>query len=136
MSRYCWSVNSRAVELAGLSHVTVHMLGGIMNRYSLSVQGSRSTLETMGRRYDICFLGVTGFNSANGFCCENEEDCLLKQAAIRQSDTVVVLMDSKKMEQYNTHSICHCDAVQYVISDGQLTPEQREHFETRGITVL
>lgn len=127
---------SCAVELANLSRVTVHMIGGIMNRYSLSVQGSRSTAETLGRRYDICFLGVTGFNQANGFCCGNEEDCLLKQAAIRQSDTVVVLIDSKKIGQYNTHTICRCDAVHYVISDDQLTPEQRGYFEKNGITVL
>lgn len=127
---------SCAVELANLSKVTVHMIGGVMNRYSLSVQGSRSTMETLGRRYDICFLGITGFNPPNGFCCENEEDCLLKQAAIRQSDTVVVLMDSKKMGQYNTHSICRCDAVHYVISDGLLKSEQRSYFESHGITVL
>lgn len=127
---------SCAIELASLSNATVHMIGGVMNRYSLSVQGSRSTIETLGRKYDICFLGVTGFNPSNGFCCENEEDCLLKQAAIRQSDTVVILMDSKKFGQYNTHSICQYDSVHYVISDDQLTPEQHEYFKKHGITVL
>lgn len=127
---------SCAAELSNLSQPTIHMLGGTLNRYSLSVQGSRSTAEALGRRYNICFLGVTGFNPSDGFCCENEEDCLLKQAVIRQSDTVVVLMDSRKYGQYNTYSICQCDAVHYVVSDSQLAPEYRAHLESHGITVL
>ena len=125
-----------AVELANLSQATVHMIGGTMNRYSLSVQGSRSTMEVLGHRYHICFLGVTGFNSTDGFGCENEEDCLLKQAVIRQSDVVVILMDSKKFGQYNTHNICQCDSVHYVITDDQLAPEHRAYFESHGITTL
>ena len=93
-------------------------------------------METIGRRYNICFLGVTSFNPSGGFCCESEEDCLLKQAAIRQSDIVVALMDSKKFDQYNTHSICRAEDVQYVISDDALTNEQRSFFERHGVTVL
>ena len=101
------------IELASHTRPTIHLIGGTMNRYGLNVQGSRSTTEVLGCRYNICFLGVTGFNPSSGFCCENEEDCLLKQAVIRQSDTIVVLMDSKKYGQYNTYSICQCDVVRY-----------------------
>ena len=127
---------SCAIELASLTRPTIHLIGGRMNRYGLNVQGSRSTTEVLGCRYNICFLGVTGFNQSSGFCCENEEDCLLKQAVIRQSDTIVVLMDSKKYGQYNTYSICQCDVVHYVVSDDNLGLEHREYLEAHGITVL
>lgn len=126
---------SCATELAALTQPTVHLLGGQMNRYSLSVAGGRSLLELQNCHFDICFLGVTSFHPEMGFGCESEGDCVLKQMALRQSEYKVALVDSSKFDLYSTHCICPVKGVDAVVSDDQLSKEQREFFIRQGIAV-
>lgn len=126
---------SCATELATLTQPTVHLLGGQMNRYSLSVAGGRSLLELQDCHFDICFLGVTSFHPQLGFCCESEEDCVIKKMALRQSEYKVALIDSTKFDLFSTHCICAPDGVDAVVSDDQLPKAQRDFFIRQGIAV-
>lgn len=126
---------SCVTELSSLTRAAVNVLGGRLNRYSLSVAGSRSILELRRFHFDICFLGVTSFSPAYGFCCESEEDCLLKQVVLQQSDCKVVLMDSAKFGRSNTHCICTAGEIDILVSDDKLTKEQQEIFTGQGVTV-
>lgn len=127
---------SCASELAVLEKATVHMLGGQLNRYSLSVSGSRSILELQDHHFDICFLGVTSFHPDVGFCCGGAEDCALKQMAIRRADLTVALMDSGKFGLTHAHCICKPEGVDILVTDNAMSPEQQEHFIQRGIRLL
>lgn len=126
---------SCATELAALTKPTVHLLGGKMNRYSLSVVGGRSLLELQSCHFDVCFLGVTSFHPEMGFCCESESDCVLKQMALKQSEFKVALIDSSKFDLYSTHCICAPDGVDAVVSDDGLTEEQKAFFVRQGVMV-
>lgn len=125
-----------ATELAALNQATVHLIGGRLNRYSLCVAGSKSVLELQSYHFDIGFIGVTSFNPKLGFCCEGEEDCALKQVAIRQSEYTVALMDSSKFGLSSTHCFCPPDGIDAVVTDDAITEEQRKFFEDLGITVI
>lgn len=122
-------------ELSALSKISVNILGGRLNRYSMSIAGSRSILELKSFHFDICFLGVTSFSPEYGFCCESEEDCLLKQVAIQQSDYIVVLMDSGKFGGISTHCICMPEDIDAVVTDDTLAEEHRDYFTKQGIIV-
>ena len=126
---------SCATELAALTKPTVHLLGGKMNRYSLSVVGGRSLLELQACHFDVCFLGVTSFHQEMGYCCESESDCVLKQMALRQSEFKVALIDSSKFDLYSTHCICAPNGVDAVVSDDGLTEEQKAFFVRQGVMV-
>lgn len=123
-------------ELAVLSQVTVNLFGGRLNRYSLSVAGSRSILELQACHFDVCFLGTTSFHPDYGFCCESEDDCLLKQVVIQRSNSVVVLMDSSKFGLSSTHCICMPNTIHTLVSDDALSQTQRDYFTKYGISVL
>ena len=127
---------SCATELAALEHVSIHILGGQLNRYSLSVAGGRSILELQSCNFDIGFLGVTSFNPKIGFCCEGQEDCVLKQVALSRSLYTVALMDSTKFGLSNTHCICPPNGVDAVVTDDALTAAQRKCFEDLGVAVF
>lgn len=127
---------SCAGELAALERATVHLIGGRLNRYSLSVSGSRSILELQSYHFDICFLGVTSFHSDSGFCCGGAEDCALKQMALERAERTVVLMDSSKFGLTNAHCICQPEDIDILVTDDGLTQNQRDFFTQRGVTVL
>lgn len=127
---------SCALELCALDQPKVHITGGQVSRDSVSIVGAQSVLGLKSCHFDICFLGTTSFSPEQGFCCEHRDDALLKSVAIRQSDYVVVLMDSGKFGLSNTHCFAELTDVDAVVSDGALTKEQRQFFQERNITVL
>ena len=127
---------SCAMELCGLKKPRVHMPGGLVNGSTVSITGSKTVLDIRSCHFDICFLGVTSFSPEYGFCCEIQDDALIKQVAMERSDRVVVLMDSGKYGMTNTYCFAETEAVDMVVSDSGLTDEQRNYFERKGIAVL
>lgn len=127
---------SCASELASLEKATVHMIGGQLNRYSLSVSGSRSVLELQDLHFDICFLGVTSFHPDIGFCCGGAEDRALKQMAIRRADLTVALMDSSKFGLSHAHCICKPEDVDILVTDDAMAEAHRAFFIQKGIRLL
>lgn len=127
---------SCATEMAKLTQPYIHVIGGNLNRYSLSVSGSRSIIELQSYNFDICFLGVTSFHPELGYCCEGQEDCVLKQTAISRSLYTVALVDSTKIGKKNACCICPPNGVDAVVIDDSISDSQRSFWEKRGVQVI
>lgn len=127
---------SCATELADLSKPTVMLPGGRLNRYSQSVFGFSAIRELEGVNFHQAFLGITGYHGAGGFSCGIRDEALLKQTAVRQSDQVIVLMDSSKIGVKCSFNICGLDAVDMIVSDGMLPEDFLEECERHQVEVL
>ena len=106
-----------AAELARLEQARTIMIGGSLNRYSLSLNGSKSIEDVNALSFDLLFLGVTSFQSSTGFACGSDDEAALKRALIAHAEKTVVLMDSSKLGQKSTFKICDLADVDYVVSD-------------------
>lgn len=127
---------SCATEMARLTQPHIHVIGGNLNRYSLSVSGSRSVIEIQSYNFDICFLGVTSFHPELGYCCEGQEDCVLKQTAILRSAYTVALLDSTKIGKKSACCICPPSGVDAVVIDDSISELQRKIWEEQGVKVI
>ncbi|WP_255575662.1 DeoR/GlpR family DNA-binding transcription regulator [Caproiciproducens faecalis] len=127
---------SCALELAHLTQSQIHILGGQMNRFSLSVNGISSVKAIENVNFNIAFLGVTGYSQETGFNCGVEDENELKKAIIRKSEKVVALMDSEKVGIVNTFTFATLKDIDVVISDDDLDPDTKKVFQSNGIEVL
>lgn len=127
---------SCATELADLSRPTVMLPGGRLNRYSQSVFGFSAIKELERVNFHQAFLGITGFHHQTGFTCGISDEAVLKQTSIRQSEQVVVLMDSSKIGVKCSFNICGLKDVDIVVSDGELPEDFLEECKKYGVTVL
>ena len=127
---------SCALELAHLTQSQVHVLGGQMNRFSLSVNGISSVKAIENVNFSIAFLGVTGYSQETGFNCGVEDENELKKAVVRKSERVVALMDSGKVGIVNTFTFAALKDIDIVVSDDELDPETKDFFQSHGIEVL
>ena len=127
---------SCATKLAGLTKPTVMLPGGRLNRYSQSVFGISAIKELERVNFDQAFLGVTGFHPSVGFSCGISDEALLKQTAIRQSDQVIALMDSSKIDVKCSFSFCGLADIDIIVSDGKLPEEFLEECRKYGVQVL
>ncbi len=127
---------SCATELCNLAVPTVMLPGGLLNRYSQSVFGFSAIKELERVNFDQAFLGITGYHASSGFSCGISDEAILKQTAIRQSEQVIVLMDSSKVGIKCSFSVCGLADVDVIVSDGKLPEEFLSECEKYGVRVI
>ena len=125
-----------ANELNRLKQAEIYMLGGRLNKASLSVRDSRLTRDMENIYFDIAFIAVNGFSTENGFGCNKADRWEMEQTVIRRCARKVVLMDSSKVGKIRTFSICMPEQIDTLVSDDDLSEETRSYLEQRGVEVL
>ncbi len=127
---------SCATELANLTKPTVMLPGGTLNRYSQSVFGYSAIRELERVSFDQAFLGVAGYHALSGFGCGISDEAILKQTAILQSEQVIVLMDSSKLDVRCSFRVAQLADIDIIVSDGKLPQEFLSECEKNNVTVL
>lgn len=125
-----------AVELCKLEKPAVHILGGTMNRYSMSICGVHAIQDISRINFDQAFMGVTSYSEQTGFNCGVDEEAVLKKAVMDQAEQRIILMDSSKVGVKNTYAICNLDDVDVIISDGNLPEEFREECRKHNVQII
>lgn len=125
-----------AMELSKLTRPTVFLLGGELNKYSMSVCGPGAIESVKRVNFDLTVLGVTSYASDAGFSCEVLMESYLKQAALAQSAEKLVLMDSSKIGKKSIFHICRLEEGMTVISDTNVPADFRAECENLGVHLL
>lgn len=125
-----------ASELSRLERPQVVMVGGTLNRYSMSLAGGRAVDEVRRLSFDQVFLGVTSFDAVAGFSCGSEEEARLKRAAAEQARQVLMLMDSSKESRRSTFSFCDLAQADVVVSDGRLSDGAVAALSSAGALII
>lgn len=123
-------------ELSRLKNPEIHMLGGMMNKDSLSVRDPRIARDMATVNLSCAFISVNGYSPQAGFTCRSETRREMEQSIISRAERVVVLMDSQKVGAVSAFTICGPEAIDVLISDDQLDPQVRHDLEAAGVTVL
>ena len=123
-------------ELSRLDSPDICLLGGMLNKSSLSVRDPRMVQEVECLHFDVAFISVNGFSPESGFSCRRPERQLVEQAVLRRSRKKVVLMDSTKLSRQYAYLICGVAEVDALISASSFPEEIRQSVERMGGTVL
>lgn len=125
-----------AMELSHLLKPRVEIIGGTLNRYSLSACGPASMNMLHRIHFSQVFLGVTSFNQNFGFACGIDEEALLKQTVIQQAEQVIFLMDSTKLNKMSTFKFASLADVDIIITDDDCPPEFIELCKAKDVQVI
>ena len=124
------------MELSKLQHPTVFVLGGELNKYSMSVCGVRAIDSVKEVNFDLALLGVTSYSSDSGFSCGVLMEAYLKQAVLQQSAEKIILMDSAKIDKKSTFHICQLQEVSMVVSEQNVSKDFQMQCEKAGVHLL
>lgn len=127
---------SCALELIKLTKPKIHVIGGVLNSMSLSMNGPESYDYIQNINFNIAFIGCMGFAGHCGFTCGMDEEAKLKKTVINKAGTVVVLMDSSKAGIIDTFSFANLSDVDIVISDNKLDESLYQEFVKNNIQVI
>lgn len=106
-----------ALELAKKQHPIINLVGGIVNRESISVTGSMAIDFLSNINIDIAFIAPSGYSQNNGFSCGNYAESELKNFIVKKARTVIMLMDTSKLDKNLPYTFCRLSDIDILITD-------------------
>jgi DeoR/GlpR family transcriptional regulator of sugar metabolism len=122
-------------SLVSTPGVEVICLGGTLHQESLSFDGPSTLAAIENLQVELLLLGASGVNDRGAFCA-NGFDAITKRALIEVAERVVLLADSSKFETPAMVKICEWDAIDSIIIDDAIQPEQERMLESNGVEVI
>lgn len=127
---------SCAIELARLEKPRVNLIGGTLNKYSMSLCGYKAIEDLSHVNLELVLLGTTSFCSGFGFSCGVEDEARLKSTLARNGEKVYVLMDSSKVGMKSTFSFAGLKDIDGIIADDKLPDELVKECQGLGIEII
>ncbi|MEO6910456.1 MAG: transcriptional repressor AgaR [Edaphobacter sp.] len=118
------------------SDFEIILIGGALRRNSLSVVGPLAEDVLKEIHADIVFLGVDGFDTKIGLTTPNVLEARVNRAMVKASGKVVAVCDSSKFNRTSLSLIVGTDAIDCVITDDKLPPEEVKAIRDAGIEVI
>jgi len=106
-----------ALELAKKHHPIINLVGGIVNRESISVTGSMAIDFLSEINIDTAFITPSGYSQSNGFSCGNYAESELKNFIVKKAKTVIMLMDTSKLDKNLPYTFCRPSDIDILITD-------------------
>jgi DeoR family transcriptional regulator of aga operon len=125
-----------AMTLAGLPHVRVLMLGGMLRETSYSMVGPEAERALAKLTADRLFLGVDGIDPEFGLTTPDPLEAELNALMIRVSREVVAATDSSKFGRRSLSVIAPLRSLHKIITDTGAARETVEELRAVGLEVV
>lgn len=125
-----------AAELLRQKNSRVNLIGGEVNKNSISTSGPGARAAIDNINIDVAFIASTAFSEKNGFTCGNVNDCELKREILDKAALRIMLMDSSKIGNMMPYTFARPSDIDILITDDGIASEQRSFFIENGTEVL
>ncbi|MGG5316158.1 DeoR/GlpR family DNA-binding transcription regulator [Enterococcus sp. AZ072] len=124
-----------ADQLLRNSECETRMLGGNLDREKRCVIGTRPLIEMEQYQFDLAFVSVVGLDS-EGVYYAYEEDIDMKNKLRKQTAKLVLLADTRKINQAHYFKAYNWDQVDTLVTNKSLPNGLAEILEEQHVTVL
>lgn len=125
-----------AINFPKRNDLTVQILGGEVDMNTMRIEGLAVLKQLEEMHFNISFLGTPGFHPDYGFSYFSEMTAAAISMVIKQSDKVVMLMDSSKVNYALMPQKISLDAVDILVTDGMLESQIIKKLTKSGVQVL
>lgn len=125
-----------AARLAGLSAITLQLLGGRVRGLTQAAVGEPALRVLDSLRVDIAFIGTNGISGRHGVSTPDPDEAATKRAMVRCANYVVVLADSSKIGREEFISFAPLASIDTLVTDPEITPAQRRDLAGHNMEVL
>lgn len=109
-----------ALEFVKKSKPIVNLCGGVLNRNNLSTTGSFAEVILSQINIDVAFVSASGYAQESGFTCGFENQASFRKLLIEKARSVIVLVDSSKIDRILPFTFADMKDIDYLISDRPL----------------
>lgn len=124
------------LELLKLKNSTVNIIGGELNKNSISIAGPQAISAISNLNIDVAFVAATAFSIEAGFSCGTVYDRELKNLVLKKAKRKIILMDSSKVGKAMPYTFAWPNEVDTLITDSEFPEEIREYLQNQGVEVV
>jgi DeoR family fructose operon transcriptional repressor len=125
-----------ALELVKNANIKVNLTGGQLNRENLTLSGFSATEYVKTLNIDLAFMAAGAFSIENGFSCGDYYEAELKRQIIRKAKTVIMLLDTSKMDSNLPYTFAKMNNIKILVTEGSLPEEVEKQVRQMGVVVL
>lgn len=125
-----------AAELAGMKHITLIVIGGIVRPGSYAMVGHMTEQALRSLNADIAFVGVDGVDFSKGYTTPNILEAHTDYVMLQRAARKVIVADHTKFGRISLSPIAQIDEVDVVITDEDLDPGFIARIQNLGVEVL
>lgn len=122
--------------LAGEQDLELHVIGGTSRGADGSLAGATTVAMISSIRFDLAFIGYSGFDDDGTIMDYDLEKIAVKQAAIRRSDKPIAIGDQSKFEQHAIAQIASPRYFSNLVSDASPPSRLAEMFSSSGLEIV
>lgn len=123
------------MALAEHHHINVIMLGGNLDRTSMSVTGS-ATLKALNRvRADVCILGVCSLHEEIGVTTGSFEEAELKRLMITNASEVIAVTTAEKIGTAASFVVTSINHISHIVTEASVSDESLTPYQNLGIDI-
>jgi len=125
-----------AMLLAGEQGIELHVIGGASRGADGSLAGAKTVATISSIRFDLAFIGYSGFDDDGAIMDYDLEKISVKQAAIRRSNASIALGDHSKFEQHAIAQIAPPRDFSKLITDARPPGRLAKIFASSGLEII
>jgi len=122
--------------LAGEQDLELHVVGGTARGADGSLTGATTVAMISSIRFDLAFIGYSGFDDDGTVMDYDLEKIAVKQAAMRRSGKSVAIGDQAKFEQHAIAQIAPPRSFSTLVTDARPPMRLAEMFSSAGLEVI
>jgi DeoR/GlpR family transcriptional regulator of sugar metabolism len=123
------------LELIKKGSPSVMIIGGQLNRNTLSISGPSSQLFLNDVNIDIAFMAASGFSLEYGFTSGDFFECALKKEIIKKARKVILLMDTSKLNMNMTYTFASLKDIDVFICESALPDDIMMAAQKNGVEI-
>jgi putative aga operon transcriptional repressor len=125
-----------ALELIKKKLPIVNLVGGMLNRDSISVSGNVAVKYLSDINIDVAFIVPSGVSSDNGFTCGNYSECEFKRLVIEKARRTVILTDNSKLDKTLPYTFADFSMIDTIITDRVVPQEIADEARKSGTKII
>lgn len=129
--------NGKAIFIDHDPMITIVLCGGELRFPKESMVGDFALNNLNKVTVNKCFLGCSGIDVHSGISTSIIQEVSINEAMIRRCNgPVFILADSTEVGLVHQFNACDIHAIQYLITDKRLKPDQLDEFLDAGINTI
>ncbi len=125
-----------AMELIKKQKPSVTLVGGQVNRNTISVSGASSCSFIREVNIDVAFMAASGFSMENGFTSGTYTECEIKKEVLSRARQKILLMDSRKIDKIMPFTFAFMEDIDILISDDELDDVIVQEAQRKNVTIV
>lgn len=124
-----------ALQLINTNH-EVYVLGGRLHHDERNLSGSYAIRMAGDFRTNVSIIPCAGVSAEGGVMSDYLPAAELGRVAVETAEKAVLVCSSKKIGRAAFHHVCPVSALDVIITDDDITAEQKESLEACGVEVI